>query len=99
MATRVHTGVVVRGWIASGPGLAESGTPSRSTPERDDAETAGESVMAAIARRWIRAFCEECGEQTELDVRPDWVLVCTECSRERRLGENGLLPPSPVSKT
>jgi hypothetical protein len=50
-------------------------------------------VLATIGRRWIRAFCEECGEQTQFEVRPDWVLVCVECSHERHLAENGLLAP------
>lgn len=50
-------------------------------------------VLATIGRRWIRAHCEECGEQTQFEVRPDWVLVCIECSHERHLAENGLLAP------
>ena len=47
--------------------------------------------MAAIARRWIRTICEVCAEPREFEVTPDWVLVCSHCKAEKRLGRNGLL--------
>ncbi len=51
--------------------------------------------MAAIARRWIRSFCEECGDVTEFEVDARWVFVCQVCASERRLSPNGLLPLTP----
>ena len=52
-----------------------------------------QAILASVGRRWIRAFCEDCGEQTQFDVHVDWVLVCVECSKERHLEPNGLLAP------
>ena len=47
--------------------------------------------MAAVARRWIRTHCESCAEPQEFEVTQEWVLVCTRCKSEKRLGRNGLL--------
>ncbi len=47
--------------------------------------------MSAIVRSWIRVHCDQCGERRVFVLRPDWVLVCAECSNEKHLEPNGLL--------
>ncbi len=47
--------------------------------------------MAAVAKSWMRTHCAPCAGVRVFLVREDWVLVCSACGAERRLGKNGLL--------
>jgi hypothetical protein len=55
------------------------------------ARCALEVSMSSVVRSWLRAFCSCCEKKQVFELKPGWVLVCSQCGHEKRLDANGLL--------
>ncbi len=47
--------------------------------------------MSSVVRSWLRAWCPCCEKKQVFVLQTGWVLVCSECGKQKRLEPNGLL--------
>ena len=46
--------------------------------------------MAAVTKSWIETNCEQCGCRRVFLVGEGWVLACSVCGLQKKLGKTGI---------